>query len=306
MPRASAGLWLLACAAACAHHTDIRGDNDAAREWAEREREAQRNQPAPQPPPPANGAATPEARPLLPEQAPPPRRTTSTSSPWQQRPAAGPTAATPGRGTGQRIGVGTCFAIDAQGTVATAQHVVAGARRIAVRLADGTVLDATLQRASEATDVALLKIEHATKDFLALGEHDAARVGGHVFTVGYPTPDLLGTEPKFSDGSISALSGVRGDAAAMQITVPIQPGNSGGPLLDERGAVLGVVVARAADSAFYDRTGALPQNVNFASKADNLRTLLNAAPKAPPAPARTREDAVERALRAVCLVLAVE
>lgn len=201
--------------------------------------------------------------------------------------------------------MGTCFAIDAHGTLVTAQHVIRSARAIAVRLADGSIVDARVLRASESTDVALLAIEHATPDYLALGDVGAARVGASVFTVGYPDPSLLGTEPKFSDGSISSLSGMGGDAADFQMTVPVQPGNSGGPVVDERGQVVGVVVARAADEAFYRRNGALPQNVNFASKIENVRTLLPARPSSGRSPVK-REAAIDLALRAVCLVLTLE
>jgi serine protease Do len=293
---------VLIAAAGCAHRTDLRGRNAAARAWVEQERRAQ----ALSPPPAASqphGIATPDARAALPEHIPPPRR----PAPQRVPPgtSARPSAASPSPGAHHRVGVGTCFAIDTRGTLVTAQHVIAGARRIAVRLADGTIVDASLLRASSATDVALLRIEHPTANFLALDDHHGARVGAPVFTVGYPEPDLLGTEPKFTDGSISALSGIGGEAAALQMTVPIQPGNSGGPLLTNRATVVGVVVARASDAAFFEHTGTLPQNVNFASKVDNVRTLMAAAPQQTP-PARDRAAAVERALRAVCLVLAVE
>jgi serine protease Do len=69
-------------------------------------------------------------------------------------------------------------------------------------------------------------------------------LGDAVFTIGYPTPDLLGTDPKYTNGTVSALSGLRGDASYPQISVPIQPGHSGGPLINEEGDVIGVVVAR--------------------------------------------------------------
>jgi hypothetical protein len=115
--------------------------------------------------------------------------------------------------------------------------------------------------------------------------------------------ELLGVEPKFTDGSVSALSGLGGERRVMQVTVPIQPGNSGGPLLTENGFVVGVITSTAAVKAFFEATGTLPQGINWAVKADLAIPLFDAS-DLPVAGEQTREKAIARAREAVCAVVA--
>ena len=86
--------------------------------------------------------------------------------------------------------------------------------------------------------------------------------------------DILGKEVKYTDGSISSLSGIQGDATFFQISVPVQPGNSGGSLVNQDGNGVGVVTAVAAVAEFYRATGSLPQNVNWAVKGACASLIL--------------------------------
>ena len=97
----------------------------------------------------------------------------------------------------------------------------------------------------------------------------------------------------------SVLFGLMGEASLIQITVPIQPGNSGGPLISDRGEVLGIVTSTAANAPFLASTGSLPQNVNWAVKADYAMPLV-ASQNIQITP--TREEAIKRGMSAVCLV----
>ena len=195
---------------------------------------------------------------------------------------------------------GTCFAANPSGVLVTAYHIVQGANAVRVRMPDGSVREAKLQTFAAGNDVAVLRIGSATPNFLALAPTGSVRVGDRVFTMGYPAADLLGQEPKFTDGSISALSGVAGEASLLQITVPVQPGNSGGPLVNERGEVVGLITSTAAVQTFFAITGTLPQNVNWAVKSDYIRPLF----EAPGVKAATssREEAVQRVRNAICMV----
>jgi S1-C subfamily serine protease len=91
-------------------------------------------------------------------------------------------------------------------------------------------------------------------------------------------PSAILLAPKLTRGEISSLSGVRDNPSEFQISVPVQPGNSGGPLVMESGIVVGVVVARLHDSNTFEQTGSLPQNVNYAVKSDRLLGLLHSVP----------------------------
>lgn len=203
----------------------------------------------------------------------------------------------------QRIGLGSCFAVALDGTLVTSAHVVEDAKAIAVIFPGHDPIPASVKGRSEATDLAVLSVDARPPDYLGIARKPA-RLGLDVFTVGFPRPDVLGVEPKFAGGSISSLSG-RGDASFMQITVPIQQGNSGGPLVNDRGEVVGIVAAKAALGPFL-AGGTVPENVNFAAKAENLRALLNLDATTPRRAARTREEAIERATDAVCLVVTME
>ena len=93
---------------------------------------------------------------------------------------------------------------------------------------------------------------------------------------GFPLSGALSKEGNLTTGNVSALAGLRDDPTYLQMTAPVQPGNSGGPLLDASAHVIGVVTAKLDAVAIAKRTGDIPQNVNFAIKAEVLRTMLHA------------------------------
>jgi S1-C subfamily serine protease len=207
-------------------------------------------------------------------------------------PAPAPTTSVKSSGTG--------FLVDSHGTLLTSNHVVSGARRITVRCDGVGVATATVKAASASTDLAVLSADLRNSSFLSLARPRTAAVGQRVFTYGYPVTGLLGMEPKFTDGTISSLSGIGGEQAFMQVSVPVQPGNSGGPVVAESGEVVGIVAAAAAVAPFLRSTGTLPQNVNWAVKAEYAGLLFD-APAMQPA-TRSREEAIKRVAKSLCLV----
>ena len=94
--------------------------------------------------------------------------------------------------------------------------------------------------------------------------------------MGYPLAFVLSAEPRVTTGTVSAVSGIQGDCRVFQIEASVQPGNSGGPLLDDRGHVIGVVNSRLNDLAMVEATGSIPQNVNFAIKSSIVQIFLDA------------------------------
>ena len=209
--------------------------------------------------------------------------------------------------SGKYVGMGTGFFVSADGWLVTNQHVVQNAREVDIRTADGTVRTARVVKTDPQTDVALLKMTLTAPAWLPLTKGEAS-MGTGVFTVGFPRPTLQGIEPKFTDGTVSSLSGLRDDSHTYQISVPVQPGNSGGPLVHMKsGWAVGVVCAKLNASPGVRDT---PQNVNFAVKSGVVRTLLEATPEAKsvldaPAPANIEDTGaiIEKVKSATVLVL---
>jgi S1-C subfamily serine protease len=88
--------------------------------------------------------------------------------------------------------------------------------------------------------------------------------------------DILAPTGNFTVGYISALAGLQNDTSKIQISAPIQPGNSGGPVIDQRGNVVAVIVSTASTPVMANISGTLPQNVNFAIKSEIAETFLSA------------------------------
>ncbi len=171
---------------------------------------------------------------------------------------------------------GTGFFISSDGYLVTNYHVVEEAENYSVRTRAGT-LPATLVKADKTNDLALLKVS-GTFAALPLATRPET-LGQPVFTIGFPNPEVQGTQPKLTRGEISSLAGMQDDPRHFQISVPVQPGNSGGPLVDLNGNVVGIVSMRLGDLRALKMTGALPQNVNYAIKSSVLNHLLKSLPE---------------------------
>jgi TPR repeat protein len=172
---------------------------------------------------------------------------------------------------------GTGFLITKNGYLVTNHHVVKDSDKVRVQTASG-LLDAVIIRTDAASDLALLKVA-GTFDALPVVSSRNSRLGSTVATVGFPNIGLQGFEPKLSKGDISSLAGMQDDVKQFQISVPIQHGNSGGALVDERGNVVGVVCAQLSQKAALETTGTLAQNVNYAIKSSYLLSFLEAVPE---------------------------
>ncbi len=158
---------------------------------------------------------------------------------------------------------GSGFFVSDDGYLITNWHVVEDAARVKVKCKEG-IFPAEVINTDRVKDLALLKVKGQFHP-LAFGTTEVS-LGESAFTIGFPNLQLQGLEPKFTDGKISSLSGLRDDPNRYQISVPVQPGNSGGPLVDHNGKVIGVVVARLNDLGVLRSSGSLPQNVNYAIK----------------------------------------
>jgi serine protease Do len=165
---------------------------------------------------------------------------------------------------------GTGFFVSADGWLVTNAHVVQDAQQVDARSEGGQILEVKVVKVDSKADLALLKMDTQNAAWLPLSGADV-QMGQSVFTVGFPNLSIQGVEPKFTDGRISSLSGVRDDQDSVQISVPIQPGNSGGALVDlKSGEVVGVVFSRLSSR--------VAQNANYAIKANVLHRFLSGVP----------------------------
>jgi len=223
---------------------------------------------------------------------------TSEDNRGRERDASGP----------KPIGTGTGCVISSDGYIVSNWHVVSGAERIRVITKQG-VLDAKVVRVDTANDLALLKAEGNFSP-LPIASSRSVRLGATVATVGFPNVGLQGFAPKLAKGEIASLSGAADDARFFQISVPVQPGNSGGALVDERGNTVGVVSAKLSARVAFRSSGAIPENVNYAVKSSYLLSFLESVPdvvsklKEPETKTREFEEVVRAAEQAAVLVVA--
>jgi S1-C subfamily serine protease len=167
---------------------------------------------------------------------------------------------------------GTGFYVTTAGHLVTNAHVVEGCELIA--LTNGSRL--SIIAFDESSDLALLRHdEDFTSTPLTLRQGRGVRLAESVLVAGYPLAGLLSSGLNVTTGSVSALAGLGDDRRRIQITAPVQPGTSGGPVLDQSGNVVGVVVSKLDAVAVASVFGDIPQNVNFAVSLGILQALLD-------------------------------
>lgn len=194
---------------------------------------------------------------------------------------------------------GSGFFITQDGYLVTNHHVIDGGKKFKVLTSTGEV-EAKLVKSDAETDLALLKVEQEVAG-LTFSKNRKEKLGTEIFTIGFPRPGLQGFSPKVTKGIISGMEGFKGDAREYQIDATIQPGNSGGPLLDAHGDVVGVLVATLKDG----------QAVNYAIKKSYLLAFLDGATdcsdkineREGDAPSEDLSAVVERVRKACVLVL---
>jgi TPR repeat protein len=224
------------------------------------------------------------------------------------------------------MGTGTGFFITDDGYLITNQHVTGNATHVRLVTTSGSI-SAKIVKVDAANDLALLKAEgklptaeeflDGKSETLVRGKFEALPVaasrgvnlGTTVVTVGFPNIGLQGFAPKYARGEIASLSGPQDDPRFFQISVPLQPGNSGGALVEEHGNVIGIVSAKLSASATLSATGELPENVNYAIKSSFLLGFLESVPevasslKEPNAANMQSPEVVEKVKRATVIVV---
>lgn len=202
-------------------------------------------------------------------------------------------------------GNGTGFIVNDEGWVLTNAHVLEGCSRIRVT-SHG---DATEWIADRQNDLAALKLPAAKGGPFLRFRSSPPRLGEDVVALGYPLSGVLSDTVKVTVGNINSLVGLDNDTRYLQVSTPLQPGNSGGPIVDRSGAVVGIATSLLGAS-FIRATDILPQNVNFAVRSHVAELFLQSRGipyvTADPAPPRNTADLSEQVAQAVVQILCFE
>ena len=168
---------------------------------------------------------------------------------------------------------GSGFFIDNEGLILTNSHVVSDCSQ--TTLDDGSPL--SLIASEQSSDLALLRSTSSTNtQGMKLRAGQGIRLAEKILVAGYPLNGFVTSDVNVTTGSVSALSGPNQDRRLFQLTAPVQPGNSGGPVLDDAGRLVGVVVSKLDAIYVASETGSLPENVNFAVALGTVQSFLDA------------------------------
>ncbi|WP_407177593.1 S1C family serine protease [Bradyrhizobium sp. STM 3562] len=170
---------------------------------------------------------------------------------------------------------GTGFVISASGHIVTNHHVVDGCTDIRGNLSGQPATELRVVSSDARNDLALLQGPTSSfKDFARIRDR-SIRSGDSVVAIGYPFHGLLTSDFTVTTGIVSSLSGILNDTRYLQISAAVQPGNSGGPLFDTNGLIVGVVTGKLDAVTMVQATGSIPENINFAIKTGAIRDFLD-------------------------------
>ena len=212
------------------------------------------------------------------------------------------------------IATGTGFLFGSQDYIVTNYHVVKGTSAVKVKFTNDEMIDATVVARDTRNDIAVLKLNKSPSfqsREMKFGDSSMVRMGDKVFTIGYPHIGTMGINPKYTEGVISAVTGIKDNPTVFQTTVPIQPGNSGGPLFNEKGEVIGLTTSSLSLLAI-ESMGAIPQSVNYAVKSSFVKNTISTVPEAllsnrgivvVPNKSNSRSDFIEAIKKNVVLIV---
>ena len=193
------------------------------------------------------------------------------------------------KNSGNEKSSGTSYAISSNGYIVTNHHVTNGASSIKIRGVNGDFSKTYIAKVvieDKNNDLSIIKIDDPS--FTSLGTipyiiaNRSSEVGCSVFVLGYPLRATMGDEVKLTNGIISSKSGFQGDITSYQITAPVQPGNSGGPLFDDKGSIIGIINAKhigAENASYAIKVSYLMNLIDLMEKKPKLQTISTLAGK---------------------------
>ncbi|WP_420417316.1 S1C family serine protease [Pacificispira sp.] len=173
------------------------------------------------------------------------------------------------------VSSGTGFFVNQRGQILTNAHVVDECQSIAIRLPTSEVGSARKVSIDQRNDLALLQSDFQNRPYANFRSSNPPAQGEDIVVFGFPLSSMLSSGGNLTTGTVSALSGLFNDSSKIQLTAPVQPGNSGGPVYDRSGSVIAVVSSKLDVLRAAKYTGDIPQNVNFAIKSEIVFSFLN-------------------------------
>jgi S1-C subfamily serine protease len=184
---------------------------------------------------------------------------------------------TPPRVSKEQLAVfGTGFFVNSGGIAITNAHVVESCKGSLFSTVEGEDSPIIVTASDSGNDLAALKLTSRSETYAQFRVGPPVRQGEQVVIYGYPLSGALANQGNLSTGIVNALAGLFNDTRELQISAPVQPGNSGGPGLDGSGNVIGIVTSKLNAIKAARITGDIPQNVNFAIKASIVANFLDA------------------------------
>ena len=171
------------------------------------------------------------------------------------------------------VSSGSGFVVSRAGYLVTNAHVAAHCPSLTVNYRGREIAVKEVVAIDQKADLALLKVSEPWATASVISSNDI-EIGDNIFALGFPLRGILSPKPIITAGIVNARAGIHGDRTQFQMSAPVQPGNSGGPVVDESGKVVGIVVAKLDALKMAKATGDIPENVNFAISLDTLRDFL--------------------------------
>ena len=166
---------------------------------------------------------------------------------------------------------GSGFAVSSDGYVITNHHVIEGCQKVVVHTKDKDLTVRVITYDPQ-NDLALLKGDFRPQTVFPLS-NNRPELLQDIYVAGYPFGNKVSTSVKVTKGIISSLTGIGNNFSNIQIDAALQSGNSGGPILDDLGNVVGVAVSKLDAKYMFDNFGSIPENTNFGIKSIIVRSV---------------------------------